>query len=115
MKNDNFNIPELSNNIDYQKILSNSIFSSPYRLTILVILNSTKFVGFSDLMKLLKLSSGKLDYHLKTLEKSGYISRKKIIFPKRPLIYLSITRKGRNTFEKYIRELKNLINNIGFE
>lgn len=73
---------------------------------------STKFVGFSDLMRLLKLSSGKLDHHLKLLEKVSYISRKRIIFPKRPLIYLSMTKMGREEFKRYIRGIKDIIGKI---
>jgi DNA-binding MarR family transcriptional regulator len=75
----------------------------------LIFLN--KAVGFTELQRLLKLTPGNLDHHVKTLENAGYVKiRKKISW--RPLNVVEITQKGVEAFRNYTSNLKLMLEEI---
>ena len=85
------------------------VFSQSSRLTIMLLLTSHKQAKFTEIQKLLKLSPGNLDHHLKKLEQLKYIRIYKKIFPTRPLTMIEITEEGKASFNEYLSILKEII------
>jgi len=92
-------------------ILKKEVFSDQPRFTIMFLIYLNKTVGFTELKRLLKLTPGNLDHHIKKLEKAGYvIVRKK--FSWRPLNVVEITHKGAEAFRDYASNLKHMLKDI---
>lgn len=90
----------------------NSLFMSSVRFPIMLILVRNKMIVFSELQKLLSLSSGKLTHHLTKLAEAGYIELRKSIFPSRPLTVIRITNQGKKDFIEHINQLKTVLNKL---
>ncbi len=71
-------------------------------------------VLFKDLLKILEITPGNLDSHLKRLEKEGYVKLRKVITD-RPRTAVEITDKGAEEVGRYLRSFKNLINEVEAE
>ena len=92
-------------------ILKREIFSDHPRFTIMFLIFLNKTVGFTELQRLLRLTPGNLDHHIKKLEKAGYVKiRKKISW--RPLNVVEITHKGVEAFRTYTSDLKKMLEEI---
>ncbi len=92
-------------------ILKKEVFSDQPRFTIMFLLYLNKKIGTAELQRLLKLTPGNLDHHLKTLEKAGLtVIKQKISW--RPLNVVIITTEGIEAFKKYALYLKELLMNI---
>lgn len=87
-------------------------FTASVRFTIMLILYTHERIEFSKLQKLLKLTSGNLDHHLKKLQDANLIKSRKEIFPERPLTAIRITELGKRKFKEYISNLKNILDEI---
>ena len=82
-------------------ILKREIFTDHPRFIIMFLIYLNKTVGFRELQRLLKLTPGNLDHHIKKLERADYVKiRKKISW--RPLNVIEITHKGVEAFKNYI-------------
>ncbi len=81
------------------------------RFSIMFFLYIHRSVGFTELYKLLQLTPGNLDHHLKKLKKMGYVAIRKAI-SWRPLTIVEITKEGTVAFRIYIQTLKKLIKTI---
>jgi len=69
--------------------------------------------SFLDLKTELELSDGNLITHLRTLEKSKYVSSEKTPqLTGRPMTYYSLTPLGLKTFQTYLDTLELLFSNI---
>ncbi|HIP89298.1 MAG TPA: transcriptional regulator, partial [Thermococcus paralvinellae] len=68
-------------------------------------------VLFKELQKVLDVTPGNLDSHLKTLERAGCIKMKKV-FADRPRTAVEITDKGAEETGKYLRMLKKLLDQV---
>ncbi len=90
----------------------NEIFTTSVRLTIMILLHTHKKVNFSELQKLLQLTPGNLDHHIKKLENVKYIRTYKQFFKTRPLTVIEITKYGKESFREYIKKIQNIINKI---
>ncbi|MFX1283024.1 MAG: transcriptional regulator [Promethearchaeota archaeon] len=88
------------------------IFIPTVRLTIMILLYNHQKVTFTELQRLLNLTPGNLDHHLKKLENSNSIRMYKKIFPQRPLTVIEITETGKKSFHEYITILKGILNQI---
>lgn len=87
------------------------IFSDQPRFTIMFLIYLNKTIGFTELQKLLNLTPGNLDHHIKMLEKAGcIITRKK--FSWRPLNIVQITERGTELFSAYIIYLKKILEQV---
>ncbi|MFX0094888.1 MAG: transcriptional regulator [Candidatus Hodarchaeota archaeon] len=93
-------------------ILPNSVFSSPIRMTIMLILCAHKKAGFTELQKLLHVTPGKLDHHVRKLEAESYILTQRAFLHTRPLTFVKLTKKGEEMFKEYISTLRDLLNKI---
>jgi len=87
------------------------VFQSQPRFSIIYLLFLKRRVGFLELTKLLGLTPGNLDHHLRKLEEAGFVKNRRII-SWRPLIIVEITPTGSGSFQKYILKLKSLLENI---
>jgi DNA-binding MarR family transcriptional regulator len=93
-------------------LLSNEILSSSVRFTVMLILFIHRKVHLNELQKLLRLTSGKLDHHVRRLEEASYIVKKKIFYLNRAITSLSITDKGRVAFNEYTSNMRHILEKI---
>lgn len=88
------------------------ILTSPIRFPIMLVLYIQTKVRFSELQKLLHISSGNLDHHIKRLEMANYVIKRRIFFLKRPQVVLIITNQGRDAFKDYTDRLRDILSEI---
>jgi DNA-binding MarR family transcriptional regulator len=81
----------------------------PARLGILTILSVLEKADFLYLQKEVGLSKGNLSAHLAKLEEAGYILIEKTYRGKIPLTLCQITALGQEAFEKYRKQIKDLV------
>jgi DNA-binding MarR family transcriptional regulator len=87
------------------------IFSAQHRFTIMFLLYLHKKAGFTELQRLLELTPGNLDHHLRRLAEAGYVKTRHVL-DWRPLKVVEITSLGAREFRDYaagMRELLKLI------
>ena len=89
-----------------------TILSSNIRLSILLILNTQNKVKITDLVHLFNINSGKLDHHVKILEKDNLIIKKYDIFPKRVRSVIEITSEGKKLLNDYLLAMEEIIKQI---
>ncbi len=81
------------------------------RFSIMFLLYLHKSIGFTELQRVLELTPGNLDHHLKKLKKMGYVSIRKAI-SWRPLTIVEITEEGIAIFKKYVAALRVILQTI---
>ena len=91
---------------------SNTIFSISARFNIMLLLYVHKKISFTEMQKLLGLTSGNLNHHLNKLIENNYVDTKKMIFSKRPINMIFITEKGKNKFSEYLQKFKEILESI---
>jgi DNA-binding MarR family transcriptional regulator len=87
------------------------IFSAQHRFTIMFLLYLHEKAGFTELQRLLGVTPGNLDHHLRKLAEVGYVKTRHVL-DWRPLKVVEITSLGAREFRDYavgMRELLNLI------
>ncbi|NJE08434.1 ArsR family transcriptional regulator [Thermococcus sp. M39] len=94
-----------------RELVKNHVLGNPIRLGIMLYLLPRGKVLFKELQKVLDVTPGNLDSHLKTLEKAGYVKLTKV-FADRPRTAIEITNRGAEETGKYLRMLKDLLNQI---
>lgn len=87
----------------------NRLIHSPIRLGIMTILNSLEEASFNYLKNRLDVTDGNLSSHIEKLEEAEYIEVRKEFIEKKPHTSYKITKKGINSFRKYIEFLENII------
>jgi len=65
---------------------------------------------FPRLRELLDMTAGNLSTHLSKLEGAGYIRQNKAYVGRSPATYLALTPEGRVAFERYVHNLRSLLN-----
>ena len=68
---------------------------------------------FPRLRELLDMTAGNLSTHLSKLEGAGYVQQNKTYSGRSPATYLALTPEGRVAFERYVRNLRALIDARG--
>lgn len=86
------------------------LLHSQLRLSIISILISVESAEFSYLLEKCKASKGNLSIQLNNLKEAGYINIKKSFRNNYPLTTCSITKKGIEAFEEYVKTLKTYLN-----
>ena len=89
-------------------IIKNNTLGNPIRLGIMLYLLPRNRALFIEIQKVLEVTPGNLDSHLKTLEKNGYVKLKKVIRD-RPRTMVYITEQGAEETRKYVAELKKIL------
>ncbi|MEG8104633.1 MULTISPECIES: winged helix-turn-helix domain-containing protein [Actinomyces] len=64
---------------------------------------------FPRLRELLDMTAGNLSTHLSKLEGAGYVQQNKTYSGRSPATYLALTPEGRVAFERYVRNLRALL------
>ena len=89
----------------------NRIIHAPARLRImasLVAVHEDEEVDFAYLRDLLGLTDGNLGAHLGKLEDAGYTHVEKTFVKRKPRTFLSATKKGREAFREYVRDVEKI-------
>jgi DNA-binding MarR family transcriptional regulator len=97
-------------NIEIGKI--DKVIHEPARMKIMI---NLYFVDSMDAIFLLRqtgLTWGNLATHTKKLEAAGYIEVKKEFIKRKPHTMFKLTKKGRNAFEEYRKNMKEIIDEI---
>lgn len=81
------------------------IVHAPVRLAILTVLLSVKSADFTYLKEVTETTDGNLGTHLQKLEDAGYVKVQKSFVGKKPKTTLSITKSGREAYEKYVDDI----------
>tara|TARA_B100001142_G_C14298285_1_gene641781 strand:- start:355 stop:666 length:312 start_codon:yes stop_codon:yes gene_type:complete len=79
------------------------------RMGIMSMLAAVKSISFTDLRNTLNMSDGNLITHIRTLQKTGYVSTTKSFHDNRPLTTCSLTEDGRNAFAEYVNLLEGIV------
>jgi DNA-binding HxlR family transcriptional regulator len=87
----------------------NKAFENKVRLGIMSALLVNDFVDFNSLKELLDVTDGNLASHLKSLEKSEYISVRKEFLDRKPNTKYAVTKQGRSAFIKHIKAIEQLL------
>ena len=89
-----------------QEIAKNSILENPIRLGIMLYILPRGRALFINIQKVLQITPGNLDSHLRTLRREGYVKIKKVIAD-RPRTMIEITDKGAKETRRYLEKLKD--------
>jgi DNA-binding MarR family transcriptional regulator len=79
------------------------------RMAIMSSLASSAQFSFTELRDILGMTDGNLTTHIRTLQKSGYVSVSKSFSDNRPLTTCALTREGREAFGGYVDLLEEII------
>ncbi|MCK4420171.1 transcriptional regulator [candidate division WOR-3 bacterium] len=85
------------------------LIHEPSRLAILTILFSVKEADFNFILRMSGLTRGNLSRHLSKLEDAGYLGVKKQFLGKIPNTVYSLSKKGRKSYEGYIKKMEEII------
>jgi DNA-binding MarR family transcriptional regulator len=89
------------------------LIHEPARLMITAILYAVESADFLYLQRETGLTKGNLSSHLARLEEAGYVQIEKTFQGKIPLTVARLTAKGRQAFEAYRQQMRQVVNNIG--
>ena len=84
------------------------LIHSPARLKVLTYLYVVEKIDFVYLQRVTDLSWGNLSKHVTKLEKAGYLETEKTFENKKPKTRLWLTAQGREAFQKYKDNLKEI-------
>jgi len=82
------------------------IIHEPARLMIMTVLYAVTEADFLYLQRECGLTQGNLSSHLAKLEDAKYVLIEKTFKGKYPLTICSLTRKGRDAFDEYVRKMR---------
>ena len=89
---------------DFHRLLNDRL-----RLGILSSLAVSDSLSFSELKRLLDASDGNLSVHARKLEEAGYVSCNKSFDGRVPKTTYTITRRGRNVLQRFLKHMEALI------
>jgi DNA-binding MarR family transcriptional regulator len=98
--------------VDRGKDQLDEIIHQPVRLKIMAALKALpagEAIEFVRLKAIVQATEGNLGAHLTTLENAGYITIKKDFAGKKPRTRISITRGGRNAFDRHVVYLRDIL------
>lgn len=84
------------------------LIHEPARLMIMAHLYVVESADFLFLMRQTNLTFGNLSSHLSKLEKADYVNIKKEFIGKKPHTMLKLTKKGRDAFLTYKKNMKQV-------
>ena len=101
-----------SNNDQQQQVDINKIIHEPARLKILAQLYVVESADFIFIMRQTGLTQGNVSGHLNKLEDAKYVKIEKGYIGKRPQTMISLTKKGRKVFKKYVQDMRQLFDGL---
>ena len=93
---------------DYQQI--DDLIHSRIRLSILALLVSHGEATFIYIREKTKATDGNLSVQLRKLEEASFITIRKEFIDRKPISTYSITDKGREGFNEYVKKIESLLN-----
>ena len=99
-------------NIENQQVEIDKLIHEPARLKIIAQLYVVESADFLFLMRQTGLSQGNVSGHLSKLEDAAYVEIKKGYIGKRPQTIISLTKKGRESFKNYIKNMRELFDDL---
>jgi len=99
-------------NNENQQVEIDKLIHEPARLKIIAQLYVVESADFLFLMRQTGLSQGNVSGHLSKLEDAAYVEIEKGYIGKRPQTIISLTKKGRESFTKYIRNMRELFDDL---
>jgi DNA-binding MarR family transcriptional regulator len=88
------------------------VIHEPARLAVMALLYVVESADFTFLMNQTNLSWGNLSTHMSKLEEAGYIEVEKSFKGRRPNTSLSLTQAGRDAFQSYRHNLKQMLDDL---
>jgi|TARA_B100001079_G_scaffold90921_1_gene78023 DNA-binding MarR family transcriptional regulator len=79
------------------------------RMAIMSMLAGSPELSFTELRNALKMTDGNLTTHIRTLQKSGYVSVSKSFRKNRPLTTCALTANGIRAFSDYVSLLEGIV------
>ena len=101
-----------SNNDQPQQVDINKLIHEPARLKILAQLYVVESADFLFIMRQTGLTQGNVSGHLNKLEDAKYVKIEKGYVGKRPQTMISLTKKGRAVFKKYVQSMRQLFDGL---
>jgi DNA-binding MarR family transcriptional regulator len=99
-------------NIEKQQVEIDKLIHEPARLKIIAQLYVVENADFLFLMRQTGLSQGNVSGHLSKLEDAAYVEIVKGYIGKRPQTIISLTKKGREMFKIYIKNMRELFDDL---
>ena len=84
-------------------------FENRLRLGIMSALVVNEYLDFNSLKNLLGATDGNLATHLKSLEKSNYITFHKEFLGRKPNTKYQVTKHGKSAFTRHIKAIEKLL------
>jgi DNA-binding MarR family transcriptional regulator len=84
-------------------------FENRIKLGIMSVLMVNETMDFNELKSILEVTDGNLASHLRSLEKSNYITFSKSFLDRKPLTRYRATPVGKKAFMKHIHAIENLL------
>ena len=95
-----------------QQVEIDKIIHEPARLKLLAQLYVVASADFIFLMRQTCLTQGNVSGHLNKLEGAGYVEIEKGYAGKRPQTMISLTKKGRGAFKKYVQSMRQVFDGL---
>ena len=87
-----------------------AILHQPLRTRIVAYLSTRGEATFSELKKILEVTDGNLEAHIKKLRTADYVTTYKEKGEGRPQTFYQLTDPGKQAFKQYVDQLQNLLN-----
>jgi len=84
----------------------------PARLAVMALLYVIESADFTFVMNQTNLTWGNLSAHLSKLEDAQYVEIEKTFKGKRPNTTLKLTPKGRQAFQQYVQQMKQVFDGL---
>ena len=91
-----------------REISKTSVLGNPIRFGIMLYLLPRERALFIDIQRILDITPGNLDSHLRKLKQEGYVEIKKVLAD-RPRTMVKITEKGAIETRNYLEKLKSVV------
>ncbi len=88
------------------------VIHEPARLMIMAYLYVVESADFLFIIRQTGLTKGNLSSHLSKLEAAGYVNIHKEFVNKIPRTFLSLSKKGRDAFDEYQRQMKQFLEKL---
>ena len=86
-----------------------AILHQPLRTRIVAYLSTRGEATFSELKKLLEVTDGNLEAHIKKLRAAEYVTTHKEKGEGRPQTFYRLTETGKQAFKQYVAQLQGLL------
>jgi len=95
-----------------QQVEIDKLIHEPARLKIIAQLYVVESADFLFIMRQTGLSQGNVSGHISKLEDAAYVEIEKGYIGKRPQTMISLTKKGRELFKKYIKNMRDFFDDL---